>query len=391
MAAFCDGGRYVEHSLPSGTLRRKRPFIGRERRFLLCPNLGQDHWVSGAGLETLSFSSVKEELMNPGRARAVPLALIVFVLAGPVFDSAVEAQSPGEPLVLPVEFVGNRFCVRPIAVDGRTLRFYTDSGGGLFIVRAAVDRLGLAVKEVGEEEQKVQLVVLPEFKPDASIPAPLSRDGMIPIWAPPPEDRGTVPMNADGILGQEWFAGRVWTFDYPNGRLLLRSAGDVPAHDPKHEIALGFQADASGKRGLNFPRIQAVIDAETIDFLLDTGATTAVSDEAVAVIRDQGAAERATSFITDSVFRKWHTRHPEWRVIEKAEKGTGQAMIEVPSVAVAGHKVGSVWFTRRADANFHEFMSQFMDKPVEGALGGNLLCKFRLTVDYPDAIAIFEK
>jgi hypothetical protein len=36
-------------------------------------------------------------------------------------------------------------------------------------------------------------------------------------------------------------------------------------------------------------------------------------------------------------------------------------------------------------------MSQWMDKKIEGALGGNGLCHFRVTVDYPNAVAYFEK
>lgn len=159
----------------------------------------------------------------------------------------------------------------------------------------------------------------------------------------------------------------------------------------KHRVALGFKEDENGQRVLNFPRIQVVIDGETLDLLFDTGATTFLTDTAVTALRDGGAAERATSFITTSTFEKWRKRHPNWRVIEQAEITTGEAMIEVPSVTVAGYTVGPVWFTRRPDKNFHEFMSKFMDKRVEGALGGNALRYFRVTVDYPNAVAIFER
>ena len=66
-------------------------------------------------------------------------------------------------------------------------------------------------------------------------------------------------------------------------------------------------------------------------------------------------------------------------------------MIEVPEVVIAGHKVGPVWFTYRPNPNFHEYMSSFTDKQVEGALGGNALRHFRITVDYPNAKAYFVK
>ena len=65
-------------------------------------------------------------------------------------------------------------------------------------------------------------------------------------------------------------------------------------------------------------------------------------------------------------------------------------MIEVPQVEIAGHKVGPVWFTRRADKNFTEWMSQWMDKEIHGAIGGDGLKHFCVTVDYPSAIAVFQ-
>ena len=78
-------------------------------------------------------------------------------------------------------------------------------------------------------------------------------------------------------------------------------------------------------------------------------------------------------------------------MIPQADEYQTEPMIRVPSVKVGGWEVGPVWFTRRADKNFHEFMSRFMDQTIEGALGGNALRSFRLTVDYPGAVAYFEK
>jgi hypothetical protein len=42
-------------------------------------------------------------------------------------------------------------------------------------------------------------------------------------------------------------------------------------------------------------------------------------------------------------------------------------------------------------SNFRKWMSQWMDRPVEGALGGSALRYFRVTVDYPNAVAVFEQ
>jgi len=122
--------------------------------------------------------------------------------------------------------------------------------------------------------------------------------------------------------------------------------------------------------------------------LFDTGATTTLTAATFAALGGL-APDRATSFITNAVFTAWHKAHPDWRVLEAAEAGSGEAMIQVPEVEIAGFTVGPVWFTRRRDGNFHQYMSQWMDKRVEGAVGGNILSHFRITVDYPKAEATF--
>ena len=88
---------------------------------------------------------------------------------------------------------------------------------------------------------------------------------------------------------------------------------------------------------------------------------------------------------------RWMKRNPHWRVIDKAEQSTGLPIIEVPEVTIAGYTVGPVWFTFRPDNNFHQFISGLMDHRVEGALGGSVLQYFRVTVDYPNALALFEQ
>lgn len=65
-------------------------------------------------------------------------------------------------------------------------------------------------------------------------------------------------------------------------------------------------------------------------------------------------------------------------------------MIRVPEVAIAGHTVGPVCFERRHSRNFRR-MAQRTGRPVHGALGGSLFRHSRITVDYPEARAHFER
>jgi hypothetical protein len=242
--------------------------------------------------------------------------------------------------------------------------------------------------------QTVVVAAMPHFMPEASIPSISVADdprieplrGRLLVRG---DDEGQLSVG-DGLLGQVWFGGRVWTFDYPGRQLLVHSDSSAVSDTAGNLGPLGFPINAAGRRGAHLPSIDAAINGETHAFLFDTGATVRLSDSALAEIGGE-SAERGTCFITTGLFEQWRTSHRDWKVVANADlNAAGEPMIEVPSVVIAGLEVGPVWFTRRADRNFHEYMSSMMDRRVEGALGGSLFEYFRITVDYPNAIAIFE-
>ena len=137
-----------------------------------------------------------------------------------------------------------------------------------------------------------------------------------------------------------------------------------------------------------FPRIAGKIDGETIQFLLDTGARTEVTANAWPRVEPQAPRHRATSFIGSTRFEQWRRRHPDWLVVPRAEVGADRsAMIRVPSIEIGGQTIGPVWFTERPTRSFPDFMSQYTDRPVEGALGGSAWRYTTLIVDYPRARA----
>jgi len=290
-----------------------------------------------------------------------------------------------DAVTLPSRFAADRVFVEPRLAGGGKLSFFTDTGGGLFLDGRVVARLGLPTTP-GDEG--ATFVRLPGFAPGLGIPSPLRNDGK--LYVMPAAEAAKNPMHtADGMLGEAWFGGRVWTWDYPGRRLVLE--GDGWRVDPAStRVALGFKQDADGTRATNFPRIAIEVDGKPIDVLLDTGATTVLSKDAMKALADSQPAERATSMIGDSIFKAWRLAHPDWRVIEKAQSFSGAPMIEVPEVEIAGARVGPIWFTWRPDANFREYMSGMMDAQVEGAIGGNALRHFVMTVDYPGAAAYFR-
>jgi hypothetical protein len=283
--------------------------------------------------------------------------------------------------VIPTHYAAGRFLARPVTASGDTLNFFTDTGGGLFVYADVSRREGFEGDSGG--------VRLPRFAVGQGIPEPLgSTDGRFFVM----QDRQPGFDDLDGMLGQAWFADRVWTFDYPAERLLLWPDSTRPARfESAHIVPLGFRTESTGTRVLSFPRIRVQIDGDSLDMLFDTGATARVPAAALEAVADGLPAERATSFITSSVLARWRARHPDWRVVDDADVTiSGMHMIEVPAVSIAGFDAGPVWFTERPDRNFHEYMSSFMDRRVEGALGGSLLKYFRITLDYPQATATFE-
>jgi hypothetical protein len=202
----------------------------------------------------------------------------------------------GRPV--PADFVGNRVFVRWAAPGNQSLRFYTDTGGGLLsIFPEAVQRLSLPVDTLtwtnGADHGNYMMARIPSALNEALVP-PIpsalsigfrtrSKDSTMVLLAvesdaSPSEDESGYEW--DGRLGSAWFANRVWTIDYPNRRLYFDGTTSVAPTDASCWVPLGFQTDSTGRRTNDFPRITARIDGEDIQFLLDTGAQTALTDSA---------------------------------------------------------------------------------------------------------------
>lgn len=317
---------------------------------------------------------------------------------------AAGIATPEHATVLPVSDDEDRWIAHPVTAAGDTLDQYTDTGGGLVFIARDGFRLGgvaLAFRDTTARGDSTFVAPWPRWRPGAGIPEPLggalasrfvSMDSATARGAFGP---GPLRPGRGGLLGADWFAERVWCFDYPAQTLTLLpsttpAARLGPAPRGGATVPLGFTTGSVAGTP-RFPRVTVIIDGDPLDLLFDTGATTELTDEAQRTIGDARPLSRAASFIARSVFERWRARHPEWRVVLHAEVGSGQDMIEVPTVRVADLRSGPVWFTVRPDAAFHQFMSQFMDRSVDGALGGTALRYFRVTVDYPHARATFER
>jgi hypothetical protein len=288
--------------------------------------------------------------------------------------------APSAPYVVPATFEQDTIFVEPVTTAGQRLHFYTDTGGDDWMFRAEAVNIGLVDADTHHANEWIS-APLPRFRDDAWIPSPL--DGGSIMLNPHTQDRTEdgPSVGTSGLLGQGWFGRYIWEIDYKDALMIVHTTRPTGIHGVA--VPLAF-AEVNGRRANNFPRIQAIVEGEPLNLLFDTGAHTQLTAEAATCI---GAAElvRATSFIIDSIARRWRAQHPHWPVIERGEARSGADMIQVPSVQVGGLDTGPVWFTQRRDRNFIGYMSQWMDKTIVGALGGNALRNFRIVLDYQAA------
>jgi len=59
---------------------------------------------------------------------------MLFFVSLLLFACSRDPEQPDKRL-LPVEYVHDRFYVTPVTVSGDTLKLYTDTGGGWFVVQ----------------------------------------------------------------------------------------------------------------------------------------------------------------------------------------------------------------------------------------------------------------
>jgi hypothetical protein len=298
-------------------------------------------------------------------------------------------RARAEDVVLPIQYDQDRFFVVPVLTGGDELRLLTDTGGGILIFDDAAVRLKLSVSGVTLADYKGMAAKFPEFEPGKGIPAPRTEGDVIPIAPGPVRMRlSWLTKDTDGILGQSWFGDRVWTLDYPGRKLTFHTEGKAASSEQAHRMGLEFRKNKEGQRAINYPRVEISVAGKTLDVLLATGSSVAITADALKVIDEGGPAIRAASFISTFMFDEWKKNHPEWRIVLNAEEGSGESMIMVPELTIAGHVVRDIWFTERPDNNF---ISDFTDKPVVGSIGGNVLKGFRVVLDYPRAAAWMEK
>jgi hypothetical protein len=306
----------------------------------------------------------------------------LFALAAVSVASNLRSQT-----VIPTRYRADRFFAAPVSQQGDTIVLLMDTGGGgVFVIKPVLEKLGFTPKflQLGDGDSVFAGGPFPTFRKDAAIPPALGTPrGEIMGY-------GVKPMKAFdtavGMVGHNWFAGRVWVLDYPRHEASYYETPPPPKLFGPHTIPMTLKAPLVR----DDPRIQVVVAGDTIDMLLDTGATSVLTPEAIAIV-GPGPANRASAFVTTRLWDKWRGVHPDWRVIPGGEDNTHADLIAVPSVSIAGYDVGPIWFAKRPDQVYDGMMKSLMDKPILASIGGAAFRQFKLTMDYVNQRVTFEK
>ncbi len=310
------------------------------------------------------------------------MGLAAALLVGPGWSSGLptglSAQAP--ETLLPVSLEDLHLVVEPTTLEGLTLRLYLDSGAPSALNPDGARRLGTPGSEGGAP------VPLPAFRSGDPLP-PLvgleGREGAIPVR----NEAGSWG-GADGILGRDWLEGRTWTLDYPGRALVLREPGELPLHGPGERVE--FLEGGEGEGAPEAPRIPVSLAGESRVAAIHTAAGAELTSQAVAALGDLRPGRRAISRMPAASFDALRARHPEWRVVEDGEVGTGEPLLEVRGLTVASTEIPSVWVLRTPPEARGEDAPRAGTPTPDLLLGGDVLREFRLTLDFVGRVAIFE-
>ena len=247
----------------------------------------------------------------------------------------------------------------------RKARFLVDSGGGGFQIAEPLARdLGLKWgATMREEDSEYALITDPvkawigdfllELNPKM-IGVALGVDQILPEGKGPPHD---------GLLPGHVLAKYHVVFDYPNGKFTIARPGVLKP--------IGTSLPMPVHPVTGFPRTEVEIDGKTYGFLIDTGA--AFSPVSEVFLKALGAA------------------HPEWK---RYPGGYGEGALQggtmLETMFIPSARWGTIPLTEfgivsQREGTFERGMSRRAGGPVVGSLAGNVLKRFRVELDYPNA------
>lgn len=286
--------------------------------------------------------------------------------------------------LLPSSFSDNLIYLTPELENGQTITFFTDTGGGYnAISEELVQKYKWDTSTLRDSDGEYLMVDMPKYSIKKGIPVGGLNNFMQGKLFVVPKSEIDNESLYDGFLGARWHAEKKVYINYSKEIMAILSNFENIDFSNYEIIKIGFSKDEHSNYTTALPSLSITISNQNIPTLLDTGATAYLSDNAKKLLKTS-SNKVATSFLAASIFDKLKEQNPEWRFINNGDTLAKEDMLEVQEIKIGTLSIGPVWFTRREDTNFTQYMSAMMDTTVYGAIGGSALKNLDIVIDYPE-------
>ncbi len=296
------------------------------------------------------------------RIRGTVIGVMLFMWSGLLI---VAGDVVGGVAELPMTRDHNRFTVDLDWVHGdgstRRIRAWVDLGGTTVTISETLAKeLGMDLSAMPAQggHTFVTQVPLPVLKLGGMR---LDTAGMTVSVFPGPFSRPGV--QAQCTVPARCFRQLHVVFDYPEGKLILARPGVLKPRGVTVPI------EVNPETGLCM--ITSTIDGEPVPLGLDTGS--------------------AGTWVSNSLTSAWQSRHADWPRLIGAAGSTNffgfpfeaqGVLMMLPQLAVAKDVVAGETAVLGLDQGMFDWYSQKSAAPVRGFLGGDLLGRFRIEVDF---------
>jgi len=247
----------------------------------------------------------------------------------------------------------------------RSARFLVDSGGGGFVMTEPLARdLGLkwgaTLREEGVEFARITDTLkasVGDFPLDLDpqrVLVAIGADTILPKGVAAPHD---------GILPGHVLAKYHVVFDYPKAKFTIARAGALESKGTALPMPVHPRS--------GFPRTEIEVDGKTYGVLLDTGASFTMVSEVL--LKSLG-----------EVHPDW-PRHPGAYGEAATLGGMTLETMFIPRGLWGTNQLTEFGVVSQRQGTFETYMSRMMTAPIVGSLAGNVLKRFRVDLDYPNA------